>query len=66
MNRDNIIWGQRESGYSLTIRQKNKVKGYEVNFYPPNNLWGESLGFYKNKKECISVIKAHKIRQYAC
>ncbi len=57
---DKINWGQKELSYSLTIRQKNKVKGYEIRFYSPGNAWGESLGFYKTKKECVEKILEHK------
>lgn len=56
----NILWGQREGHYCLVIRQINKVKGYEVNFYPKDNMWGVVIGFVKTKKEAKIMIEKHK------
>jgi len=57
--KDGINWGQRENHYSLTIRQKDKVKGYDVRFYSADNVWGISLGFFRTRKECKEKIREH-------
>lgn len=46
--------------YSLTKRQINKVKGWEVTFYDGINNWGNTLGFFKTMKEARDVVAKHK------
>ncbi len=54
------MWGQKEGGYCLVIRQKNKVKGYELNHWPKGNVWGISLGHFKTKREAMEFALKHK------
>lgn len=54
------MYGQKENSYTLTKRQINKIKGWELTFYPKNNMWGESLGFFKTLKEAQNFAITHK------
>ena len=54
-----ILWGHREGGYSLTIRQVKGVRGYQINFYPKDNAWGVIIGHARTKKECKVIIQQH-------
>jgi hypothetical protein len=58
-----IQWGQRKGGYCLTIRQINKVRGYEINFFEDGG-WPTVLGFVKTRAEAKKIILNHmnKIR----
>lgn len=57
------MWGQRENGYTLTKRQINKVKGWEVNYYAPGNPWGSVIGFFPSIKDAKLCAINHKKQQ---
>ncbi len=54
------MWGQKELHYTMTLRQKNKIKYYELTFYPEGNLWGVAIGLFKTKKEARAFAMDHK------
>jgi len=54
------MWGQRELHYTMTLRQKNKIKYYELIFYPEGNLYGVAIGLFKTKKDARAFAVNHK------
>lgn len=49
--------------YYFVKRQINKVKGWEAN-YSGDNVWGESLGFFKTMKEARIAVQKHKEKNH--
>ena len=54
------MWGQKQFHYTMTLRQKNKVKYYELTFYPEADLWGQTIGLFKTKKDARAFAMQHK------
>ncbi len=54
------MWGQKELHYTMTLKQKNKIKFYELTFYPEGDFYGVAIGLFKTKKEARAFAMTHK------
>lgn len=58
-----MTWSLKLPRYTVVLRQRNKVKGYEITFYHTDNK-SSVIGFVKTRKEVKNIIETHKAENH--